>query len=166
MASKLSKKRIMNEIRNYTKDNFKFPNLVLKPETDNIYVWYFLVHGLLDTPYEDGVYFGKITLPNNYPFAPPDFVFLTPNGRFQTNKKICTTFSSYHKESFSTAWNILTMMEGLISFMTEEATPDTGIGSIMTSIEERKQLASTSISWNLENELFLEIFGKEFSTLL
>jgi ubiquitin-conjugating enzyme E2 J2 len=162
MADKLSKKRITNEIRNYTKDNFSFPNLILRPDTDNIYRWYFLVHGLVDTPYEGGVYFGKITLPENYPFAPPDFVFLTPNGRFETDKKICTTFSSYHKESFSTAWNILTMMEGLISFMTEEATPDTGIGSIMTSVEERQLLADMSISWNLSNELYSDVFGHEF----
>jgi ubiquitin-protein ligase len=54
MASKLSKKRITNEIRNYTKDNFQFPNLILRPDTDNIYIWYFLVHGLLDTPYQGG----------------------------------------------------------------------------------------------------------------
>lgn len=166
MTSKLSKKRITNEIRNYTKENFQFPNLVLKPDIDNIYIWYFLVHGLLDTPYEGGVYFGKITLPDNYPFAPPDFVFLTPNGRFQTNKKICTTFSSYHKETFSTAWNILTMMSGLISFMTEEATPDTGIGSIMTSVEEREAFAEMSVPWNLDNDLFLQVFGKEYYTLL
>jgi ubiquitin-protein ligase len=112
------------------------------------------------------VYFGKITSPDNYPFSPPDFIFLTPNGRFETHKKICTTFSSYHKETFSTAWNILTMMDGLISFMTEESTPDTGIGSIMTSVEERQHFAEMSKSWNLENEIFLRVFGKDFTDLI
>lgn len=36
-------------------------------------------------------------LPEDYPFSPPKLRFFTPNGRFETNKDICTTFTNFHK---------------------------------------------------------------------
>ena len=58
---------------------------------------------------------GKIFFPPDYPFKPPDIIFVTPNGRFKTNKKICMSFTSYHPESWSNQ-SIESMLMGLISF--------------------------------------------------
>jgi ubiquitin-protein ligase len=157
MASKLCIKRLNKEILMYQKENFKFPNLILRPDQNNILVWYFIVYDLKDTSFESGVYFGEITLPNEYPLKPPNFIFLTPNGRFQTNTKICTTFSAYHQETYTSTWNILTMMEGLISFMTD-INPDKGIGYIYTTNEEKNDLAKKSLDWNKLNNIFNVIF--------
>lgn len=41
--------------------------------------------------------------------SPPDIYFMTENGRYQTNKKICLNITSYHKESWSPAWTLRTM---------------------------------------------------------
>lgn len=157
MANKLFLKRISKEILMYKKDNFKFPNLFLRYKEDDLLKWYFIVYDLKETVFENGVYFGKIILPNEYPLRPPDFIFVTPNGRFQTEQKICTTFSSYHQETYTSTWNIMTMMEGMISFMTDK-NPDIGLGSMETTIEDKKNLANNSLLWNLENNEFIKIF--------
>jgi ubiquitin-conjugating enzyme E2 J2 len=157
MTSKLCIKRLNKEILMYQKENFIFPNLILRPDQNNILKWYFIVYDLKDTPFESGVYFGNISLPNEYPLKPPNFIFLTPNGRFQTNTKICTTFSAYHQETYTSTWNILTMMEGLISFMTD-INPDKGIGYIHTTNEEKHELAKNSLNWNKSNNIFNVIF--------
>jgi ubiquitin-conjugating enzyme E2 J2 len=160
MASKLCLKRLNKEIMMYQKENFKFPNLILKPKEDNILIWYFIIYDLKETPFENGFYFGKITLPNEYPLKPPNFIFYTPNGRFETNKNICTTFSAYHQETYTSTWNILTMMEGLISFMTD-IIPDKGIGYIHSTDEEKQNYAKQSQSWNSKNDEFIKIFNDQ-----
>ena len=34
------------------------------------------------------MYHGKILLPTEYPFRPPDVLFLTPNGRYEVDTKV------------------------------------------------------------------------------
>jgi ubiquitin-protein ligase len=157
MASRLCLKRLNKEISMYQKENFSFPNLILRYKDDDILTWYFLIHSLDDTPFKGGVYFGKVLLDNEYPLKPPNFIFITPNGRFETNKKVCTTFSAFHQETYTSIWNVLTMMEGMISFMTDTNT-NGGVGSIKTSDEEKRSLANNSLSWNKRYNLFNDIF--------
>jgi ubiquitin-protein ligase len=160
--SKVTLKRIQNEIKMYSKDNFSYPNLIIKPNQDNLFIWYFVVHSLFDTPYENGIYLGTVIINDGYPFKAPDFKFFTPNGRFEINKKICTSFSAFHNESYSSAWNILTMTSGLISFMTEEVSEiNNGIGSIYTTTDERKRLANESIQWNHNNDVYNKYFKND-----
>jgi ubiquitin-conjugating enzyme E2 J2 len=139
----------------YEKENFKFPNLILRPSEETLLKWYFIVYDLKETEFENGVYYGIIDLDPEYPLKPPHFKFYTPNGRFETNTKICTTFSGFHKDTYTSTWNIMTMMEGMISFMTENGT---GIGSLNSPIPERKQLASNSLEWNKKQSLFNKVF--------
>ena len=49
------------------------------------------------------------------------------------------------------------MMEGMISFMTDR-NPDIGLGSMETTIEDKKYLANSSLAWNLQNKEFVKIF--------
>lgn len=166
MASKLCIKRLQKEIQMYKKEHFKYPNLIIRPKEDDILTWYFIVHDLQDTPFQNGVYFGKIKLPNEYPLKPPDFYFITPNGRFHTDKKICTTFSSYHQDTYVSSWNIMSMMQGMISFMTDPPSQTTqGIGYIDSTNNEKLQLAQKSLHWNINHPLFIEIFH-DYSQLL
>jgi ubiquitin-conjugating enzyme E2 J2 len=87
--------------------------------------WDFVIYNLgKDTQYYDGVYMGKILFPSEYPLKPPDVIFQTPNGRFEVNKKICLSFTSFHPESWAN-WCVESMLVGLISFMVTEE-PTTG----------------------------------------
>jgi len=156
-------KRLRKEIQLYQKDNFSFSNLILKP-TENLGIWYAVIHDLKDTEYEKGVYLMKIFVPDKYPLSPCDFQFLTPSGRFDINRKLCTSFSGYHKDLYSASWNLVSMCCGFISFMNDDASkPESkGIGSIVSTIEYKKQIAKESRNYIKNNKVVFDIFETYF----
>ncbi|KAJ2953428.1 hypothetical protein O0L34_g1015 [Tuta absoluta] len=116
-----------------------------RPLEDNLFEWHFTVQGPKGTEFEGGVYHGRILLPKEYPMHPPHIILLTPNGRFEVNKKICLSISGYHPETWQPSWSIRTALLALIAFM---PTPAEGtIGSLDYSPAERKTLAKKSRSW-------------------
>lgn len=56
-------------------------------------------------------------------------MFLTPSGRFETNTKVCLSFSAYHPELWQPAWGIRLILEALISFLPTPA--DGAIGTFL-----------------------------------
>jgi len=151
-------KRVTKEIQLYQKDNFSFPNLILQP-CESLDTWYFIIHDLKDTDYEGGIYLGKVLLPPKYPFKAPDFQFITQSGRFEINKKICTSFTGFHNELYSPSWNIASMCAGLTSFMTDPDTIESkGLGGILMSKQERQQIAKGSGIAIKTNEIYLKHF--------
>lgn len=130
------------------------PQVEIRIDETNMLRWYFLLKNL-DKPYKRGYYMGVINYPKAYPMKAPTFEFITPNGRFNTNEKICTTFSHYHPESWSPSWTTESLIVGLISFMMEDGT---GVGSIKRTKEERKKLAKGSIEFNVNNSIFQKAF--------
>ena len=75
--------RLQKEFMQIAKrDPKKLDNFIACPEESNIYLWYFVIFGLKDCPYEGGFYLGKIIFPTDYPFKPPGIMMITPNGRF------------------------------------------------------------------------------------
>lgn len=112
------------------------------PLENDMFEWHFTIRGAEGTEFEGGIYHGRILLPAEYPFKPPHIMFLTPSGRFETNTKICLSFSAYHPELWQPAWGIRLILEALISFL---PTPGDGaIGALDWSSEERKRLATES----------------------
>ena len=138
----------------------KIHNVYIKPNPKNIFEWIFVLYGL-PQPYEKGIYLGKILFPLKYPFKPPDIVFMTPNGRFEINKKICLSFTSYHPESWSN-WSIEGILVGLVSFMLQN---DPTTGAVMTSSRTKRRLAFESLAYNLRQPLFVENFKDKYSEL-
>lgn len=86
-----------------------------------------------------------LQLPPEYPFKPPHIMFLTPSGRFETNTKVCLSFSAYHPELWQPAWGVRLILEALISFLPTPA--DGAIGALDWSSNERKRLAIHSQSY-------------------
>jgi ubiquitin-protein ligase len=109
------------------------------------YEWHFTIRGTPETEFHNGLYHGKFTLPVNYPFAPPTIMLLTPNGRFETNKKICLSISNFHPELWQPAWGIRTMLEALRSFF--PSPPEGAVGALDWPVDVRKELAQESITW-------------------
>jgi ubiquitin-conjugating enzyme E2 J2 len=83
--------------------------------------------------------------PPNYPFAPPAIRMHTPSGRFQPSQRLCLSISDFHPRSFNPAWEVSTILIGLLSFMTSD---EMTTGSVAASPEERKYLAARSRWWN------------------
>ncbi|XP_076466693.1 uncharacterized protein LOC143297958 isoform X2 [Babylonia areolata] len=76
---------------------------------------------------------------------PPSIILLTPNGRFETFKKICLSISGHHPESWQPSWSIRTALLAIIGFMPTHG--GGAIGSLDYTPEERKVLAKRSQDW-------------------
>ena len=157
-------KRLQGEVKLLEKNKCDFFQ-VIQSDTD-IRIFYFLLRprdssqidgkAIEDQPYIGGLYIGSITVPDNYPSSPPVFRMLTPSGRFKVNDAICLTNSHYHPEQSSAVWNMYTMTLGMISIFMDDDT--TGISHIKDTLQNRKELATNSYTYNCSN--FPEIFMK------
>ena len=83
--------------------------------------------------------------PPEYPFAPPAIRMHTPSGRFQPSSRLCLSISDFHPKSFNPAWEVSTILIGLLSFMTSD---EMTTGSISATEAERKHAARQTRWWN------------------
>ena len=92
------------------------PRILVAPNETNILEINFVIEGTSETPYEGGVYHGKLLFPKEYPLKPPvrcvvygisthshspltaripllaqNIIILTPNGRFAPNRSLCVS---------------------------------------------------------------------------
>ncbi len=154
--NKITIKRINGDFKLFEKSNPQYFDIL--PNKDNILEIYFLMYGRESTPYEGGQYLGKIVHNPDYPRKAPDYYVLTPNGRFEINKKICLTNSSYHQSDWApAAWNLVSILEGFSSVWHSEIKEDKiGISHLSNSpVESIKNLAKTSVDYNKTNLLSL-----------
>ncbi|KAI9486657.1 MAG: ubiquitin-conjugating enzyme/RWD-like protein [Benjaminiella poitrasii] len=136
-------KRIMQEAKELANDsNYEYSAFPLE---ENIFEWHFTVRGPKDTDFEEGRYHGRILLPTEYPFKPPEIIFLTANGRFQLHTKICLSITGFHPEFWQPAWGIRTVLLAIIGFFPTESRG--AIGGLDYPKEERQRLAKKSIGW-------------------
>ncbi|KAL4202895.1 hypothetical protein AMTRI_Chr02g265800 [Amborella trichopoda] len=135
-----SVKRILQEVKEMQEN--PSGDYMSLPLEENIFEWQFAIRGPCDTEFEGGVYHGRIQLPAEYPFQPPAFVLLTPNGRFETQTKICLSISNHHPEHWQPSWSVRTALVALIAFMPTD--PDGALGSLDYGKEERRALAIKS----------------------
>ncbi|ESW19352.1 hypothetical protein PHAVU_006G117400 [Phaseolus vulgaris] len=133
-------KRILQEVKEmHSNPSDDFMSLPLE---ENIFEWQFAIRGPRDTEFEGGIYHGRIQLPSEYPFKPPSFMLLTPNGRFETQTKICLSISNHHPEHWQPSWSVRTALVALIAFM--PTNPNGALGSLDYKKEERRTLAVKS----------------------
>ena len=69
----------------------------------------------------------------------------TPSGRFQPSTRLCLSISDFHPKSFNPAWEVSTILIGLLSFMTSN---EMTTGSLSCSDTERRWYAARSRWWN------------------
>ncbi len=156
----IQRKRFSNEIKKIRNEPLGY--ITAYPKADDPFIWYILVVGQVGSEYEGGHFIGVISHARNYPDGAPTYTMLTPNGRFEPNKKICTSNSSFHNESWSSTWNIHSILIGFNSMWMDDR--DSGLAHIRLSKDDRLVLARNSIEWNQRN--FPEIYaGFNFESL-
>ena len=116
-ASKACVSRLQKEYQRLCKD--PLPDIDAEPKPNNILEWHFVIKGPSGTPYADGRYHGKLIFPSEYPYKPPAIMMLTPNGRFNTNTRLCLSMSDFHPETWVPAWSVASILNGVLSFMLE-----------------------------------------------
>ena len=157
--SRITLRRLKGDLRLLLKEPLEF--IEAYPDEENMLLWYFLLKGPRDTNYEGGYYLGKIIHNPEYPLKPPDFMMLTPSGRYLTEQKICLSNSSYHSNEWSAMWNIKSILTGFLSIMLDDK--EHGISHIHYAPEEQKRYAKELIEFNKKN--FPNIV-KKFNRLL
>ncbi|XP_022138234.1 ubiquitin-conjugating enzyme E2 32 [Momordica charantia] len=133
-------KRILQEVKEMQSN--PSDDFMSLPLEENIFEWQFAIRGPSDSEFEGGIYHGRIQLPAEYPFKPPSFMLLTPNGRFETQTKICLSISNHHPEHWQPSWSVRTALVALIAFM--PTNPNGALGSLDYKKEERRVLAIKS----------------------
>ncbi|XVE65520.1 hypothetical protein DITRI_Ditri08aG0006300 [Diplodiscus trichospermus] len=133
-------KRILQEVKEMQSN--PSDDFMSLPLEENIFEWQFAIRGPRDSEFEGGIYHGRIQLPAEYPFKPPSFMLLTPNGRFETQTKICLSISNHHPEHWQPSWSVRTALVALIAFM--PTSPNGALGSLDYKKEERRALAIKS----------------------
>eukprot|EP00522_Entomoneis_paludosa_P017132 CAMPEP_0172441954 /NCGR_PEP_ID=MMETSP1065-20121228/2454_1 /TAXON_ID=265537 /ORGANISM="Amphiprora paludosa, Strain CCMP125" /LENGTH=227 /DNA_ID=CAMNT_0013191587 /DNA_START=50 /DNA_END=736 /DNA_ORIENTATION=+ len=153
----LCTRRLTKEIKAMKKDPLKDPKITIAPNEANIREMHYVLEGNANTPYEGGVYHGKLLFPKEYPLKPPSVLMLTPNGRFQPNRRLCLSMSDFHPESWNPMWSVSTILTGLYSFMIEN---NPTLGSIETSSRKKRILAAQSLAWNVQqgDPMFTKLF--------
>ena len=145
---------VMQELKEVQNDSSA--DYLAEAVEDNIFEWHYVIRGPADSEFavrppqqltpsclleakgclmpsggqQGGIYHGRILLPADYPFKPPSFMMLTPNGRFETNTKICLSISSYHPEHWQPSWSMRTALTALIAFL-----PTHGQGAIGSLVQ-------------------------------
>lgn len=138
------------------KDPIQQPKITVAPNESNILEMHYVIEGSAGTPYEGGVYHGKLIFPKQYPLKPPGVIMLTPSGRFQPNRRLCLSMSDFHPESWNPMWSVSTILTGLYSFMLDTSPT---LGSIETSTRKKRQLAEASLEFNVKNDTtFCKLF--------
>lgn len=139
-------RRLMQEAKELCKPTEMYH---AQPMEDNLFEWHFTIRGTIGTDFEGGIYHGRIIFPAEYPMKPPNMILLTPNGRFELNKKICLSISGYHPETWLPSWSIRTALLALIGFLPTDGAG--ALGSLDYPPKERKRLAKLSGDWKCKD---------------
>jgi ubiquitin-conjugating enzyme E2 J2 len=149
MATDICVRRLTKELSALRKEPMTDPIITVAPNESNILEMHYVLEGSSDTPYQGGVYHGKLIFPKEYPLKPPGVIMLTPSGRFQPNRRLCLSMSDFHPESWNPMWSISTILRGLYSFMIES---NPTLGSIETSTATKKRFALSSLEYNIKHD--------------
>ncbi|CUS15508.1 unnamed protein product [Tuber aestivum] len=136
-------KRILREAEELSKNPAE--DYHAAPLDENLFEWHFTLRGPPGTPYAEGIYHGRITLPPDYPLRPPSFRFMTPSGRFEVNREICLSISGHHEDTWQPAWGVRTAVVALRGFMETEAKGQ--VGGIECDEETRRGIAKEAGEW-------------------
>jgi ubiquitin-protein ligase len=145
-ANIIQQKRFTGETKLLEKQPLHY--ITAYQDKENTLTWYFLIKGQKDSPYVDGEYIGKIVHNTDYPAKPPKYFMMTPNGRFIQDAELCLSNSSYHPETWSSNWNIISILIAFYSVFIDDKENGAGFVHPSPPDSERRKLASQSIEFN------------------
>ena len=139
------------------------------PDEKDILTWYFLIKAPVDSEYAGGYYIGKLLYTKDYPDKPPDYMMLTPSGRYTIGTKICLSNSGYHSNEWSSMWTMHATLTGFLSIMLSDI--EHGLSHIRASKGERERFAKESIEYNKAHypelvKLFNRFLDKEGNPII
>ncbi len=140
----ICKKRLIGDIKLLKKDPHEY--IDVSPDENDILTWYFLIKGPNNSDYKGGYFIGKLMHNPEYPLKPPDFMMLTPSGRFEIGKKICLSNTGYHSNEWSAMWTVHATLTGFLSIMLDDK--EDGISHIHESKNLKEFYSQDSVEYN------------------
>ncbi|AMN83985.1 hypothetical protein D5a_00066 [Faustovirus] len=112
--------------------------------------WYILIENVKGKydEFVNGQYLVRIKAPEAFPNSPPEFYFMTPNGLYDVEKKVCISIGEFHKDSYIGTLGMLGFAEQLVSGMTDVDYLGHGISILHQPSDVRKQYANESTEYN------------------
>ena len=108
-------RRLRKELKSLSKDPIRDPRIVVAPNESNLLEMHYVIEGSTGTPYEGGIYHGKLIFPKEYPLKPPSVIMSTPSGRFQPGRRLCLSMSDCE---CCTGWNCRQVAKIIRIFLT------------------------------------------------
>jgi ubiquitin-protein ligase len=133
---------------------------------NDVNTWYILIENVKgeEDEFEGGQYLVRMKAPPNFPYAPPEFYFMTPNGLYDVEKKVCISIGEFHKDSYQATLGMLGFAEQLVSGMTDVKFLGHGISILHLSTEQRKQYARESENYNhTYNRQYLDMITESYA---
>lgn len=124
--SSIRAKRILAEVKKIQAYNTTNNNIYISTYEEDINHFMAIIIGPKDTLYEGGFFLFDIKLPENYPFDPPTFRFISPQyskiGRIHPNLyengKVCLSIlNTWAGERWSSSQNIISVCETIQSLL-------------------------------------------------
>lgn len=123
--------------------------------SDDLTIWYCLLYNFdgNDNEFEGGEYLVRIVVnkETGFPYNPPHFYFMTPNGVYGVEKKVCISIGEFHKDNYISALKVSGFVDQLWNGMIGWKSLGDGISILHTSAEEKKQFAAASRAYNREH---------------
>lgn len=160
----ISQKRITAIMMAQFRKAIAEPNEFIKfAMTNNPSEWYILLSGISgdEDEFVGGEYLCKVVAPTNFPYEPPHFYFMTPNGVYDINCKVCVSIGEFHKESYPASFGMSGFVNQLVSGLIGWKSLGNGISLLKTTLAQKKAYAAASMTHNIdmhEYGLVLESF--------
>lgn len=140
---------LRSQFRVATKEKCEFVKYAIIDEA-HPEVWHVLLHGFAGDKgeYVGGEYIVRVELPEKFPFEPPKFYFLTPNGLYEKETVVCIDIGEYHKENYRATLGVRGFVAQLMSGLIGWKTIGNGISLLKTKVGEKQRLATASSSYN------------------
>ncbi|QJX72331.1 ubiquitin-conjugating enzyme E2 [Faustovirus] len=132
----------------------------------DVNTWYILIENVKgeEDEFEGGQYLVRMKAPPNFPFSPPEFYFMTPNGLYDVEKKVCISIGEFHKESYQATLGMLGFAEQLVSGMTDVKFLGHGISILHLTAADRKKFANESVNYNnIYNRQYMDLITESFA---
>lgn len=117
--------------------------------------WYIIVRNLSgkEGELEGGEYLFKMWAPTEFPFKPPKFTALTPNGVYEVEQSICISIGEYHSDQYQATLGMLGFAKELANGVMCWKDMGHGIGIIhmQNSVDDKRKWAKASRAYNLKH---------------
>ncbi len=116
-------------------------------------IWYAVLSGFSgdEDEYLRGEYIVRIEFPDEFPFKPPHFYFMTEQGLYGVETKVCISIGEYHSDQYRAALKGAGFVNQLVSGLIGWRDIGGGIQILKTTIQKKKSLALDSCAANRAN---------------